>query len=130
MGYVSSTPCSAMEFESTCPPFNIRCRWLAGKFLLKSLSYSDHRIFDTYYSLYVNWRYVPKSMSVLSIIAHSISNSHQYIINSTKLPLYEQSYDSLIFSPQIHSGSQFLDLSSNDFIYVFFLGQCSRFVLS
>jgi len=115
MGYVSSTPCPAMEVESTCPPFNIRCRWLAGKFLLKSLSYSDHRNVDTYYSLYLNWRYVPKSMPVLSIIAHYISNVHQYIIKSTKLPLYEQSYDSLIFSPQILFDNQFLDLSSNDF---------------
>jgi hypothetical protein len=64
MGYVSSTSCPTMEVESTCPPFNIKCRWLAGKFLLKSLSYSDHRIFDTYYSLYLNWRYVSKSMPV------------------------------------------------------------------
>ena len=114
MGYVSSTPCPAMEVESTCPPFNVRCLWLAGKFLLKSLSNSDHCIFDTYYSLYLNWRFVHKSMPVLSIIAHSISNFHQYIINSSKLPLYEQSYDSLIFFPQIHSNNQFLDLSPND----------------
>jgi hypothetical protein len=77
MGYVSFTPCSAMEVEYTCPPFNIRCCWLTGKFLLKSLSYSDHRIFDTYYSLYLNWQYVPKSMPVLSILVHSFSNFHQ-----------------------------------------------------
>ncbi|KAL4119443.1 hypothetical protein QTP88_012252 [Uroleucon formosanum] len=30
MGYVSSTPCPAMEVESICPPFNIRCRWLTA----------------------------------------------------------------------------------------------------
>jgi hypothetical protein len=34
MDYVSSTLCLAMEVESICPPFNIRCRRLAGKFLL------------------------------------------------------------------------------------------------
>lgn len=104
-----------MEVESICPPFNIRCRWLAGKFLLKSLSHSDNHIFGIYYSLYLNWRYIPKSVPVLSIIAHYISNFHQYIIKSTKLPLYEQPFDSLIFFPHIQIDNQFLDLSSNDF---------------
>lgn len=53
LGYVRSTPCPAIEVESTCPPFNIRCHWLVGKFFLKSLSYSDHHIFDIFYSLYL-----------------------------------------------------------------------------
>ena len=115
MGYVRSTPCPAIEVETVCPPFNIRCRWLAGKFILKSLSHSNHLIFDTYYSLYLNWRYVPKSMPVLSIIANSLSDFYQYIINSDKLFLYEQPYDSLLFSPPVQSGNHFSNLSSKDF---------------
>jgi len=46
MGYVRSTPCPAIE--ALCPPFNIRCRWFVGKFLLKSLSHSDYHIFHTF----------------------------------------------------------------------------------
>jgi len=33
MGFVKSTPCPVIEVEANCVPFNIRCRWLAGKFL-------------------------------------------------------------------------------------------------
>ncbi|KAL4142166.1 hypothetical protein QTP88_004679 [Uroleucon formosanum] len=99
MGYVRSTPGPAIEVETSCPPFNIRCRWLAGKFILKSLANSNHIIFDTFYSLYITWRYTPKSMPVLAIAANSLSNFHQYVLKSNKLPLYEQPYDSLLFTP-------------------------------
>jgi len=40
MGYVWSTPCPAIKVEVICPPFNIRCWWLAGKFILKSFQSS------------------------------------------------------------------------------------------
>uniref|UniRef100_A0A2H8TL40 RNA-directed DNA polymerase from mobile element jockey n=2 Tax=Melanaphis sacchari TaxID=742174 RepID=A0A2H8TL40_9HEMI len=109
MGYVRSTPGPAMEVETFCPPFNIRCRWLAGKFILKSLAHSNHIIFDTFYSLYITWRYTPKSMPVLSIAANSLSNFHQFVLNSYKLPLYEQPFDSLLYTPlvQIDNFSNF-----------------------
>lgn len=42
-------------------------------------------------------------MSVLSIAANSLSNFHQYVIKSHKLPLYEQPYDSLLFTHLAHS---------------------------
>ncbi|KAL4126363.1 hypothetical protein QTP88_010585 [Uroleucon formosanum] len=112
IGYVRSTSCPAIE--ALCPPFNIRCRWLAGKFLLKSLSHTDHHIFDTFYSLYLNWRYVPKSMPVLSVIANILSVFHQYVMSSDKPPIYEQSYDSLLYSPPVHLGNLFSELSSKD----------------
>ena len=113
MGYVRSTPGPAIEVESTCPPFNIRCRWLAGKFILKSLAQSNQFIFDTYYSLFLNWRYTPKSIPVLSIAANSLSNFYQYIIKSNKPQIYEQSYESLLFTPLVHIDGQFTDLSSH-----------------
>jgi len=68
-------------------------------------------MFDIYFSLYLNWQHVPKSMTVLSIITSSVSNFYHYIINSAKLPLYNESYDSLIYSPFVHSGNHFSDLS-------------------
>ena len=54
MGYLRSTPCPVIEVESNCAPFNIRCRWLANKFMLKQLSHSNHTIFDMYYSLFLS----------------------------------------------------------------------------
>jgi len=114
MGYVRSTPCPAIEVEDLCLPFNISCRWLAGKFLLKSLSHSDHHIFQTFYSIYLNWRYVPKSMPVLSDIANILLDFYQYIICTDKPPLYEQPYDSLLYSSPVHMGNQFFFLSSDD----------------
>jgi len=116
MGYVRSTPGPAIEVETICPPFNIRCRWLAGKFILKSLAYSNHNIFDTFYSLYITWRYTSKSMPILAIAANSLSNFHQYVLNSYKLPLYEQPYDSLLFTPLVQienfSNFPFIELKS------------------
>jgi len=50
-------------------------------------------------------------MPVLSIITNSVSNFYHYIINSAKLPLYNESYDSHIYSPAILSGNHFSDLS-------------------
>ncbi|XP_026819622.1 uncharacterized protein LOC113558364 [Rhopalosiphum maidis] len=114
MGYLRSTPCSVIEVESDSAPFNIRCRWLASKFLLKQLAHSNNHIFDMYYSLFLTWRYVPKSLPILSLTANSLSNFHQYILNSTKLPLYEQSYESLLFSPLVQTENNFSSLSSND----------------
>jgi hypothetical protein len=101
MGYVRSTPGPAIEVETICPSFNIKCRWLAGKFILKSLALSNHIIFDTFYSLFVTWRYTPKSMPILSIAANNLSNLHQYVINLNKFPLYEHPYDSLLFTPAV-----------------------------
>jgi len=52
-------------------------------------------------------------MPVLSIADNTLSNFHQYIIKSIKPQLYEQSYDSLVYSPLIHIDGQFTDLSSH-----------------
>lgn len=61
MEHVKSTPRQPIKIESIYPPFNFRCQWLAGKLILKSLAHSNHFVFDTYYSLFLNWRYTPKS---------------------------------------------------------------------
>jgi ribonuclease HI len=114
MGYVKSTPLPAIEVETICPPFNIRCRWLAGKFLLKSLSHSNSSLFDTFYSLFLSWRYVPKSLPVLSLAANSISPFHQYIFTHTKIPLYEQAYDSFLNIPDVHLKIIFPGISTNE----------------
>jgi len=45
----------AIKVETACPPFNIRCRWLVGKLILKFLVHSNHNKFDTYYSISVTW---------------------------------------------------------------------------
>jgi hypothetical protein len=115
MGFVKSTPCPVIEVEANSAPFNIRCQWLASKFLLKSLAYSNHLIFDMFYSLFLSWRYVPKSVPILSISASALSNFHQYICKSSKLPLYEQSFESLLFFPLVRLDNQFLSLSSLEF---------------
>ena len=114
MGYLKSTPLPAIEEESMCPPFNFRCRWLAGKFLLKSLSVSNLKIFDIFYSLFQSWRYVPKSLPVLSLTANSISSFHQYILTYARPPLYEYDYDSFLNIPLVHLDKFFLGISSVD----------------
>ncbi|KAL4150005.1 hypothetical protein QTP88_003854 [Uroleucon formosanum] len=101
MGYVRSSPLPAIEMESSCPPFNIRCRWLAGKFLLKSLSHSSSPIFDLFYSLFLTWRYVPKNVPVLSLVANSVSPFHEYILTNIKLPIYEIGYQALLLPAQV-----------------------------
>ncbi|KAL4082751.1 hypothetical protein QTP88_029647 [Uroleucon formosanum] len=101
MGYVRSSPLPAIEVESSCPPSNIRCRWLAGKFLLKSLSYSSSPIFDLFYSLFLTWRYVPKNLPVISLVANSVSPFHEYILTNIKLPIYEIEYQALLLPAQV-----------------------------
>jgi hypothetical protein len=114
MGYLRSTPCPIIEVESNCAPFNIRCRWLTNKFILKQLAHSNHPIFDMYYSLFLTWRYVTKSIPILAISAYSLSNFHQFILKSTKLPCYEQSYEFLLYSPSVLTDSNFSSLFSYD----------------
>ncbi|VVC28773.1 Ribonuclease H-like domain,Ribonuclease H domain [Cinara cedri] len=109
MGYVKSSSGLAIEVETICP-FNIKYRWLAGKFILKSLALFNHIIFDTFCSLFFTWRYTPKAMPVLSIVANNLFNFHQYVINSNKFPLYEHPYNSLLFIPAIQI-INFSDLS-------------------
>lgn len=114
MEYAGSTRGPAIEVEVTCPPFNVRYCWLAGKIILKSLAQTNYDIFDTY-SLFLTWRYTPKTMPVLSIAANFPSNYHQYIIKSNKPQLYEQSFDSLPNVPLVQTNNYFSHLSSNDF---------------
>jgi len=112
MGYVRSTPVPAIEIETNCPPFYIRCRWLASKFILKSLAHPNNDIFDTFYSLSITWRYTSKSLPVLSIAANSLYNFRQYVIRPNKFSLYEQSYESLLFTPLVHI-ENFFDMPSS-----------------
>ncbi|KAL4099050.1 hypothetical protein QTP88_023545 [Uroleucon formosanum] len=114
MGYVRSSSLPAIEVESSCPPFNIRCRWLAGKFLLKSLSHSSSPIFDLFYSLFLTWRYVPKNLPVLSLVANSVSPFHEYILTNIKLPIYEIGYQALLLPAQVLLVNPFPSLSSSE----------------
>ncbi|KAL4154600.1 hypothetical protein QTP88_000457 [Uroleucon formosanum] len=114
MGYVRSSPLPAIEVESSCPPSNIRCRWLAGKFLLKSLSYSSSPIFDLFYSLFLTWRYVPKNLPVISLVANSVSPFHEYILTNIKLPIYEIEYQALLLPAQVLLVNPFPSLSSSE----------------
>ncbi|KAL4119211.1 hypothetical protein QTP88_012055 [Uroleucon formosanum] len=114
MGYVRSSPLPEIEVESSCPPFNIRCRWLAGKFLLKSLSHSSSPIFDLFYSLFLTWRYVPKNLPVLSLVANSVSPFHEYILTNIKLPIYEIGYQALLLPAQVLLVNPFPSLSSSE----------------
>lgn len=67
-----------------------------------------------YYSLFLTWRYVPKSIPILSITANSLSNFFQYITKSTKLSLYEQSYEPLLTLPSVHTENNFSSISSKE----------------
>lgn len=97
------SPYPAIMVEYSCPPFNMRCRWLASKFL----SLSSSSIFDTFYSLFLIWRYVLKFLPVLSLTANSISNFHHYILTFTKPSMYEQDNDALIIITHIHVFNHF-----------------------
>lgn len=72
--------------DMVCHPFNIRCRRLAEKFLLKYLSYSNPIIFDTFFSLFLNQR---KSLSILHlppILLFSISLTTNLFFTLLLLP--------------------------------------------
>ncbi|XP_025418121.1 uncharacterized protein LOC112688914 [Sipha flava] len=109
IGALRSTPSPAVEVETACPPLHIRCRWLAGKFLLKSLANLHPDIFYDYLEIYYSWRYVSKSLPILALTAHSLALIREYIIKSDKLPLYETNFPSLLLSPTIHFSKNFLE---------------------
>lgn len=81
---LKSTPSPAIEVEMACPPYDIRCRWLAGKLLLKCLTNRDPAIFNSFLDIYSSWRYVQKSLPVLASIAHSLADTRYFIFNSYK----------------------------------------------
>ncbi|KAL4097697.1 hypothetical protein QTP88_022428 [Uroleucon formosanum] len=113
MGYLRFTPTPAIKVETVCPPFNIRCRWLAGKFLLKSFSDSKSTIFDTFFSLFLNLRYVKKSLPVLSLTTNSLSSFPEYIFSTNLLPCFDLPYEALLYLPSVHIDPCFLGLSSD-----------------
>lgn len=139
MGYVRSSPLPAIEVESLYPPFNMRCRWLADKFLLKSLSFSNCPIFDTFYSLFLTCRYVSKSLPILALTANSISPFHQYVLTNFKHPMHEIRYDVLLYSTHVHiadispgfssldlrNSSPFIECNFTDFIVIYTDGSVS-----
>lgn len=96
-----------------CPPFNIRCRWLAGKFLLKNLSFHYSEIYNSFLDIYYSWRYVHKSLPILSSVAYSLTSTRNFIIKYNKLPLYDIDFQALFFSPLIHIEKNFLNQSPN-----------------
>lgn len=55
-------------------------------------------------------------MPILSILANALSNFHQYICKSTKLPLYGQSSKFLIFSSLVQLEKKFPYLFSQELI--------------
>jgi hypothetical protein len=51
-------PFPAIKIETTCQPLDFRCKWLAGKFLLKNLFTKDAYIINTFIDIFYSWRYV------------------------------------------------------------------------
>ena len=113
IGALKSTPSPAIEVETTCQPLNLRCKWLAGKFLLKNLSTKDAHIFNSFLDIFYSWRYIQKSLPVLASMAHSLISTRDHIYNSTKPPLYETNFNSLFLTPTIHFNKDFLKHSIN-----------------
>lgn len=112
IGALKSTPNAAVEIETACPPFNIRNRWLAGKFLLKNFSLRHSTIFNSFLDIYFSWRYVKKSLPILASTAYSLSSIRNFVTNSKILPLYEINYLALSYSPIVHTNRHFLNFTS------------------
>jgi len=98
-----------IEVETACPPFEFRCKRLAGKFLLKNLAFRSPGIFNLFLEIYFSWRYVPKTMPMLSNMACSLLDFKQFIIKLQRLPVHEINVDTLSFSPPIYINKLFLD---------------------
>lgn len=77
---LKSTSYPAIEIEITCSPLNIRWRWKARKFLLKSLANIHHVIFYDFLVIYYSWHYVQKSLPILDVTVHSLALTRDYII--------------------------------------------------
>lgn len=132
-GAIRSTPSLAIEIEMACPLLYIRCRWLAGKLLLKSLGslHSDTSL--NYLEVYYYWRYVQKILPILALTTHLLAPIREYIIKSNNLPLFETSFSSLLLLPIMHSNKiflkftiEFLKVTQPNFINGLFLDYISK----
>jgi len=69
---------------------------LAGKFLLKNLSSQDHYIYNTFLGIYYSWRYVVRSLPILTSTAYSLISIHNCVISSNILPVCELNFQALL----------------------------------
>ncbi|KAL4152897.1 hypothetical protein QTP88_000730 [Uroleucon formosanum] len=75
LGALKSTPSAAIDIEAVCQPLELRCKLLAGKFLLRDLYKRTPCIFNTFIDVFFAWRYVNRSVPVLVSVAHSLSTT-------------------------------------------------------
>jgi ribonuclease HI len=101
--------------ECVCPPLEVRCRWLAVKFLLKSLSSPHSLIFNYFVDVFNSWRYVKKTLPILASVASSLAPLSSIILRPQKrLFLYDASFCSLISIPSISINPLFLGYSLSE----------------
>lgn len=72
------------------------------------MSNNNSNVYNIFIDIYFAWRYINKSVPVLTSIAHSLLDSRNYILKVNKLPLYEANFLSLLFYPKINCEQNFL----------------------
>lgn len=102
IGALRSTPVVCLETECSCPPLEVRSKWIASKFLLKSMSNSFSSVSNLFYDLCKCWRCVVKSLPILVSVFHSFSNVLPHVICSKKrLFLHKVPFDTSIYTPSV-----------------------------
>jgi len=101
--------------ECACPPFGLRSRRLAGKFLLKTLSSSNHSLFQMFVFIKSSWSYVDKTLPIPASVAFSFSTFSPLVYRpSLRLQIYDTPYAALSIFPELTVSPNFLGYSPKE----------------
>lgn len=105
LGAMKSSPKNAMQVECLDPPLSLRRQYLADRFLFKTCSVSNHPLLPRLDALsqevsentYWTHKETPRYITSYSKIKNLLSPLH----TTNRNPIFEASYESLIYTPKV-----------------------------
>lgn len=107
LGLRISTPLNVLFAEAREPPFKLRVRYLAARYLYKIISITDHPVTEKLENLMVltdspaRRLYVAKNFPLIPIF-RQMQHHKQVIHHTVILPKYSYSYESMFAFPEVH----------------------------
>jgi ribonuclease HI len=104
-GAMKSSPTNALQVECMDPPYSLRRQFLADRFFFKSIQVASHPllpILESLQRLVVSSPFWSHKVSPLLVNSYKKFLDHPVrVFQNYKNPLFEISYDSLIFQPTV-----------------------------
>lgn len=101
LGAMKSSPTNALQVECAEPPLKIRRQFLADSYFYRALQFSYHPIIHRLYDLKAASRWNEEELPCLVKSLTKFQNLKDPVFHSSRLPLFEFSYEIVIHHPRI-----------------------------